>query len=219
MVTNSITKTIAAAVMAGLAIACQPADAMTMRNCTAGEVRIVVEEIGDGGAEPAGSVTLAAGQSMPIGTGDRPYLVRIMGQRRGGEIPRLIRNGLNGAGDYTVHASGAFWSFRRGSDCLTSQRLAEGEPAGAAGTAEDRYPLATIMLDAGIWVARPHPPLRIRNFTGRSVEIRLSAGDSWSIYRLAGRDRYEDPAGNIFVMTARFHGRMNDLPYRFSWLE
>jgi hypothetical protein len=183
--TNMTAKTIAAAVMAGSAIACGPADAMTIRNCTAGEIRLVVEEIGATGAEPAGSGTLAAGRSRRIDTADRPYLVRIMGRRRGSEIPRLIRNGLGGAGDYTVHTSGAFWSFRSGSDCLTSERLADSEPAGSAGTAEARSPLATIMLDAGIWVAKPHPLLRIRNFTGHSVET--AVGPRFLVGLQAGR--------------------------------
>ncbi|HSM43283.1 MAG TPA: hypothetical protein VK862_21245, partial [Afifellaceae bacterium] len=121
--TNPITKTIAAAVLAGGAIAGQPADAMTMRNCTVGEIQVVVEDIGDNGTELAGTASLAAGQSRRIGTGDGPYLVRVMGQPQGSEIPRLIRNGLDGNGDYTVHSSGAIWSFRGGSDCLTSERL------------------------------------------------------------------------------------------------
>ena len=217
--TSPITKTIAAAVLAGGAIAGQPADAMTMRNCTTGEIRVVVEDIGDGGTEPAGTASLASGQSERIGTGDGPYMVSVMGQRQGSEIPRLIRNGLDGTGDYTVHSSGAIWSFRSGGDCLTSERLADSEPTRAAATTKGRYPLATIMLDGGIWVSKPYPALRLRNFTGHSVEIGSSAGDSWSTYRLVGRDRYEDPAGNVFVMTSRFKGAMNDVPYRYSWLE
>lgn len=212
-----ILKVFAAALIVGTTG--KPALAFGFKNCTDLEIRVEILDPDDGGETMAGSRTLAAKASMWIQADDKPYLVTVMRRRGSGEVPALIRNGLDGNGDFTIHASGAFWSFRSGDDCMTSVRLPSDDPSSASGTAGDGQPLATIMLDTGIWVSDSAKALRLRNFTGHSVEIRHQGGDLWSTYTLTGRDRYEDQEGNLFVMTSRFRGLRNGTPYRYSWLE
>ena len=46
-----------------------------------------------------------------------------------------------------------------------------------------------------------------------------SGPETGSIYRLAGRNRYKDGEGNVFVIDAEFQAVWNGVKHRYSWLE